>query len=196
VKLHFVIAWMALWLSLCFGQQKAAPTAKPDDGRFSDGVYTNSYFGLSYQIGQDWFVNDEMTTPEQRAKFNRVPGAFLLTVVDRHTGTPRRERILLLTDQYGKYTDLKKPRAYVERHLKAQDSLPGVRIAGPARVVQYSGRQFYRGDYTATEQGMTLYKSYACTQVKGFYLCWTFVSSSEEKLNSLFDTLKQAKFTP
>jgi hypothetical protein len=90
-----------LWSGLLLAASVATPVQstdanKPtlaDRGQVSGLTYSNATLGFSYHFPQGFLVNPD----------NLPLGSFILTIADKHNGTPWRDRIVLAAGP-GKYS--------------------------------------------------------------------------------------------
>jgi hypothetical protein len=145
-------------------------------------------FGFSYPLRGSWFVNDRLI------KFDH-PGTVLLLGVDRHTDTPLRERIVVLTDQASRYhPPLASVSDYVSKLAHEQVKVQRGQLLHDAYSVDCGGKGCYRADYKENYSGGSVYRSFVATGLKGFLPSWTFVANSQETLDAMVDTLHQISF--
>lgn len=165
---------------------------EPDTGGISHGIYTNDFFGFSYPLPDGWYANTELRETA------RLPeGSLLLLVADQHTGRLLRNRLLVIADDESRY--LRYHRApnvsdYVAKMVHAQIDKEGKALAQNAVAVEMSGKHFFRADYKEPSDIAILYKAFVCMDTKGYFLSWTFVADSQERLDLLVNSLDHISF--
>jgi TonB family protein len=166
--------------------------AKPDTGSISHGIYTNDFFGFSYPLPDGWYENIEL-----RETAHLPEGSLLLFVADQHTGRLLRNRLLVIADdesRYLRYHPAPNVRDYVAKMVHTQIDKEGKRLAQGAVAVEMSGKYFFRADYKESSDIATLYKAFVCMDAKGYFLSWTFVADSQERLDLLVNSLDHISF--
>lgn len=194
-KQNMLLAVMVCILFSAAKCQQPMAQAIPDQGQFRGGTYTNAFFGIRYTLpkGEAWFVNAEMLQ-EDASTPNRLTGQVHLTILDRHTGGPIVERVVLMAVDENLY-HFNSPGDYVEKMTSAL-AKRGQTVTGPAVSVQFGGRQFYREDFSEDRPSIKLYKALVATEARSFLISWTFVASSKERLEQLVGTLSELSFAP
>lgn len=171
----------------------------PDQGTFENDTYTNAYLGLKYKLpsADGWFVNSE-TIQQDASRTNKMAGRFLLTVLDRHTGSPMRERVVIMADDSSLYHPPLSSRTYVEKVTSAQAKLGNEVPAGVRELPFHDvhGNGFFRGDFTEAYPGGKVYKSFVAVEVGGFFVSFTFAAGSADALNNLVGSISQLTFVP
>ncbi|HYG98430.1 MAG TPA: energy transducer TonB [Terriglobales bacterium] len=196
VRAYILIVACTLVLASLGWSQTSESKLRPYSGEFKGHTYRNHYFGMIYVLpeAEEWYVNDDLL--KQNFSPSNLAGHFWLTVLDRHTGTPIRERILIMADDAALYdSPMNSPEGFVAKLTEAQRKT-GHDVVRSAYAVEYGGRQFYRGDFNLQYTGGTLYKSSVSTQFQGFLISWTFVASSPEQLDRLVGSLSHVTFNP
>ncbi len=118
-------ASVILLTSLLAGASGAA------DGKVSNGVYVNAFFGMSYPLPQGFYEVHQPGTA-------RVGPANLLLIADRHTGALLRERLLISADKAAAYSWGAK--RYVKKFSHAISSQPGVKFVTRPRDLCWRAR--------------------------------------------------------
>ena len=165
---------------------------KPDTGGISRGIYTNDFFAFSYPLPDGWYANTEL-----RETAHLPEGSLLLLVADQHTGRLVRNRLLVIADDESRYLrhhPAPNVRDYVVKMVHAQIDKEGKTLAPDAVAVEMSGKQFFRADYKEPSDIAILYKAFVCTDIKGYFLSWTFVGDSQERLDLLVNSLDHISF--
>lgn len=183
-----------LAFALCLVAPAAAgapPAAKPADvsqkGHFAGHTYSNDLLGLRYDTPDGFFANGDLP--------NYLPaGSTPLLIADQHTGRPLRNRILLIADDAGKYDSSLTVQEYVSKVVRSMLGLPRHGMRRGSHSVEIGGARYYRADYMETFNGGALYKSFVCIKRNGFFVSWTFVSSSEQELGQMSDSLRTVSF--
>ena len=201
MRRHFTRLLVLLWLTAGpllsqnpTGNGTKAPPLKPDSGTLEKGVYTNAFFGFSYRPGDGWFVNEEALQSD-KARGPKPPRTYYLLIADRRTNKPIRERILLIADDSSAYQSAMTLEKWVGRMAHALVKGSQTELLRDTYSVEYAGQHFYRVDYKENWSGGALYKAFTANEYKGFFLSWTFVANSKERLDKMVQSLDTLAFT-
>src|SRR5216683_7521480 len=165
---------------------------RPDDGKLTGNVYSNTYFGFSYPLGDGWFANEEIM--QANSLTFQMPGRFYLLTADRHTGGPNRERILMIAEDAAAYRPRITVKKFALKVVHAQAKNPTIEVIHEAYAVDYAGKHFYRSDYRENYSGGSLHKAFVATEWKGYLLSWVFVADSEKRVTDLVNSLQGLLF--
>ena len=178
-----------------FIEGQTSATLNPDSGGFEKHTYTNRYFGFTYKLNDEWFVNQDLMAQDAQRP-NKMAGRFLLVILDRHTGTPLRERVMIIADDESLYhPPLNGAKDYVTRLLDAQVRRGNERV-GEVFSVEHAGKPFYCAEFNEKFPGGALHKAFLATERGGFLLSWVFASSSSDSLALILKSLDQISFAP
>jgi hypothetical protein len=135
--------WMGLLLAVTMGTlAQSTDTNNPalrDRDQVHGLTYSNSALGFNYQLPQGFFVNP----------VNLPLGSFVLTIADKHNGTPWRDRIVLAdSGQYsGTISD------YVTHFVRSMPAELHVVVLRDMRRLKVAGQDFFRIDFQKTSEG-------------------------------------------
>lgn len=152
------------------------------DGKLARGTYENSVIGLSYHLPDGFF---------EVAEDGNLGPARLLLVADRHTGTAIKERLLLAVDQRKNYKYGSS--VYTSRFAHSVAQQNGVNIIREGEE-QFGGHRFSIVQYSQSDSGGVLYKTFACTETGEQFVMWVFASSSRERAAILLTSLENVSF--
>jgi TonB family protein len=186
--------WFLFLLSTLSSAQPSA-ALKPDSGAFTNGAYSNDYFRFTYTVGEGWYINQDLMTQGANST-TKLAGHFLLMVLDRHTGGPMRERVLMMADDANVYRSFKSAADYAAKFLDAQVKGQHMERVRDVFPTEHAGRTFYCGEFNEPYSGGALHKAFVATERSGFLLSWSFVASSAEELDVLLQSLGEIRFAP
>jgi hypothetical protein len=146
-----------------------------DRGHVEGLTYSNATLGFSYQLPQGFFVNP---LPDSLPS-----GSLLLMIADTHNGTPWRDRIVLVADDAGKYSW--STSEYVTHYVGSMPGKLKIVILRETYPLKVSGHDFFGIDYQKTNEGKTVYQTFLCARMKGFFVSWTFTSVNRKQLGEL-----------
>jgi hypothetical protein len=156
--------------------------ALTDRGHVEGLAYSNATLGFTYQLPQGFFVIHDKTPL----------GSFILTIADKHNGTPWRDRILLAdSGQYsGTISD------YVTRFIRSMPAELHVVVLRDTRRLKVAGRDFFRIDFQKTSEGKIVYQDFVCTRLKGSLVSWTFSSLNQQQVEEMAASINSVAFAP
>jgi hypothetical protein len=160
--------------------------ALTDRGHVEGLIYSNAALGFSYQLPQGFFLN-----PLQH---NLPLGSLLLIIADKHNDTLWRDRIALIADDAGKYSWTTSE--YVTHFVRSMPAKLHVVVLRDTYPLKVDGHDFFRVDYRKTDEGKTVYQSFACTRLKDSLVSWTFTSLNEEQVGEMAASVNTVAFSP
>jgi hypothetical protein len=149
--------------------------ALTDRGHVEGATYSNATLGFNYQLPQGFFVNP---MPD-----NLPPASLLLMIADTHNGTPWRDRIILVADDATKNSWTTSE--YVTHFVRSMPAKLNTVVLRDTHPLKVAGKEFFGIDYQKTEEGRNLYQTFLCTQLKGYFVSWTFTSLDKKRLGEL-----------
>jgi hypothetical protein len=187
----------AILLLLCFSAQ--AQTALPDDGQVKDGVYLNLFFSFAFTYPKDWVVHDEAINERirERAKeeaaksgtLSQQKNTYLLFTASRY---PRGTPGIALNPTVGVIAENITP---VPRNYTGKDYLLSVRQLQVKRgkrpllnepvEFRIAGLQFFRDDYSAEVNGVSLRTAVFVTLKKGYALAFSFNGEDQKSVDEM-----------
>jgi hypothetical protein len=150
-------------------------SALTDRGRVEGLTYSNATLGFSYQIPLGFFSNP--------LTGNLPPGSLLLMIADTHNGTPWCDRIVLIADDARKYSWTTSK--YVTHLVRSMPASLNIVMLRDTYLINVSGQEFFGADYQKTDEGKTVYQTIISTQLKGYFVSWTFTSLDRKRLGEL-----------
>jgi hypothetical protein len=214
------------------GQAPAAPVAqpsatstnattgtslRPESGSTSDNLYTNDFFGFTYEFPKGWAVEDEQTKKyvmelskaamsagdpakkavvEEQMKRTHV----LLTVHQRPYGTPVpvNPAITVMATDVSVAPGIQSGR---DQLLALKMGLPQQRL--DFKIIReptdctFGGRPFSRMDITVeAANGKTLYLSHVALVLNRYGIDFMFTAQGSDQLEVLVQTLNTLQFKP
>ena len=167
------------------------PSANPTEGRVVDQAYINSFIGFSYPLPEGFYDNTGESLASHAGESPN--GIFYLLVADRSTTGRSRNRVLLVAEDARHYQPGFAVKDYV---AKMAGALSGHGLAASAELspVQFGSQEFYRTDFHQDANGVVLYKAFVATLVHGYFLSWTFTTTSQPQVDELVDSLQKLTF--
>jgi hypothetical protein len=137
-----------------------------------DGLtYLNAAVGFSYRLPEGFLVNPD----------NLSLGSFILTIADRHNGTPWRDRIVLANT--GQYSGMISE--YATHFVRSMPAELHVVVLRDTRRFKVADQDFFRIDFQKTQEGKTMYQDFVCTRLKGSLVSWTFTSLDKQRVEEM-----------
>ncbi|HYV12596.1 MAG TPA: hypothetical protein VE980_16975 [Pyrinomonadaceae bacterium] len=186
-------------LLLCFSAH--AQTVSPDDGAVQEGEYINRFFNFAFRYPKDWVVHDKALNERihERAKeeaaksgnLAQLKDAYPIFTASRYARGQQRSglnpTILLVAERVSGNPDGKD-------YLLSLRPLKMKRGAQPLlnEPVEFSvaGLRFFRDDYSAEVQGVSLRSAIFVTVKKGYALVFSFTGQDEKSLEEMAETMK------
>jgi TonB family protein len=189
---------------------------KPDDCFFSDNVYTNTFFGFSYQFPKGWMV----LKAEAGKAAARLTGTILAngdpTVPDMaEVGARNSYQLLFVTKQTTKdllpHVSLIQISALNSRSIGSdlksgedllklgtaflvRSGLP-ITVVSPAEQFDVAGRTFWREKQDFTVNGVLRHTGVAVTVDKDYIISFVFSCPDASNLDELVHTMQSLRFT-
>jgi TonB family protein len=188
-----------------------------DMGSVTDNVYTNNFFGFTYEFPKGWSVPSEETRkymkelrkaaatggdPTKSALFDVAEKRThqLLTVLEHPVGTPGATdaSIYVMAEDISYAPGVQKPSDYL---LNTKAGLvkqrPDVKVLREPTDTTYGGKPFSRMETSVEKSpGQTLYTGYAAAILNSQAILFLFACNKPEQLASLMDTLNTLQFKP
>lgn len=201
-------------LLLCFSSS-AEQTGMPDNGAVKDGVYTNTFFGFSFTYPKDWVVHGEATNQrikELGKERTTQSGALseasaevmfrntsqLLTVFRHPVGTPGiaiNPAVLVFAESVAHAPGITSGREYwLNARVVMLKTGAQVLNAEPVEVV-FSGRKFFRDDYSLEVNGVHLTQATLVHITRGYALAFSFLGEDQKSVDEMVKTMETFKFT-
>ena len=192
----------AILLLLCFSTN--AQTVLPDDGQVKDGLYVSSYFSFAYRYPKDWTAHEEAINERirKRAKdeaansgtSSEMKNIYLLFTVSRHArgtpGTGLNPTILIIAEKIGDGPGKFDGKDYLL-------SLRPAQIEGGAKTllkepVEFgvNGFRFFRDDYDAELQGVSMRKALFAVVMKGYAVAFSLAGEDQKTLDEMVESMK------
>ena len=184
-------------------------------GSVGDNVYTNNYFGFTYEFPKGWSVPNEETrkylremTKAAATGGDQTKAAIfevaakrthqLLTVLERPMGTPGASEtsIVVMSEDISYAPGIQKASDYL-LNTKAilVKQRPDLKIQREPTDFTFGGKPFARMDVSVENSpGVSVYTGYAATILNSQVILFVFTSNKPQQLTSLTDTLNTLKF--
>jgi TonB family protein len=188
---------------------------KPDDCFFSDNVYTNTFFGFSYEFPKGWIVQKagageavarlgasmllkgDPTVPDiaEAAIKNTYQLLFVVKQTTKDISTNVNSIHIQAMDKQAIEPDLKSS----EEFSKSMASFlmhrgSSVSVVGSPEQFTIAGRTFWKIRLDPTVEGATGHVVEAVTMEKDYLLLFVFSSPDVSKLDELVHTMQSLRF--
>ena len=183
---------LTILLLLCVSAN--AQTVSPDDAKIKDGVYSNSFFNLSFAYPKDWVIPDEVIKEQLKEKANEsataqgklaaMKDSYLLFTLSRQPlGTPSRTvnpSIMVAAEKISHVPGNPTAKDFligfrpIKQQMGFQSSLPE---PVPFRV---AGLQFFRDEYGGTIRGVNMNQITFAVFKKGYAVVFTFTGEDQK----------------
>jgi hypothetical protein len=153
------------------------PAPNPDDGKVTDGTFSNTYFNFSYRLPQGWTEGIPGPGPS-------VSGYYVLA-----TFVPMGELTGTITvsaqDIFFAVKPLDDLMAMTGEFTRSISLVDGMTIDRPPAEVWIAGRLFSRVDFS----GIGLFRSALTTKIRCHFVSFNFTAKSPELLAGLLRSL-------
>lgn len=184
------IVFLTLGLSVLAISQQKKGSAQIGSGQLVGNAYQNESIGIRYKLPNGYEADQGVAAKATLLK----SGALLLLIADQHTGRPLKNRLLLVADEQSHYDRHLSKTEYVTKILQRMFDIGTADGPGKPYSMKIAGYDFVRADLRDTSGPQTLYKAIVCTEVRGYFVSWTFVSSSQSDLAQLADSVRNVSF--
>jgi hypothetical protein len=173
-KLLSLAACICLASALAWrGSATTGPVSNPDDGNVTQGIFTNTYFNLSYLLLPGWTVGIAGPGPS-------ISGYYVLATfvpAGELTGTI----LIVAQDMFFAAKPSGDAVAMVDALSRAMSEVAGMTIDRPPSEVQIAGRRFGRVDFS----GVGLFRSTLITQIRCHLVSFNLTAKSPALLADL-----------
>jgi hypothetical protein len=184
LSLLVVLLCAATSLLNCQQPTKSSTTPKPDDGSFVQNTYRNDFFGFSYALPREWHKSSAVPAA-------LPPGAYYLFIGDRSTGQPLLNRVIVIADPKSESGPGVSTQEYLSAFIRAQVRSTNAEVIREPSSFVSGENSFYRADYKRVENGITVYNSILCIEIKSYWLSWNFATPSQRDLDDAVITLQR-----
>jgi TonB family protein len=189
---------------------------QPDDGFFSDNIYTNTFFGFSYEFPKDWIVlkarageaaarlgssmlaNGDPTMPDivEAAARNSFQLLFVVKQKTKDISTNVSTIHILAFDQKLLESNLKSAEDFLTSMtaVSMHRGFP-ISVVSPPEQSVIDGRTFSSVKLNSTANGAVAHTVEVVTLEKGYVLLFVLTSSDASKLDELVHTMQPLRFT-
>jgi hypothetical protein len=103
-------------------------------------------------------------------------------------------RVVVIADPKSESAPGVSTQEYLSAFIRAQvRSIKAEVIREPSSFVS-GENSFYRADYKRIENGITVYNSILCIEIKSYWLSWNFATPSQRDLDDAVITLQRISF--
>lgn len=187
-----------------------------DYGKIENNTYTNTYFGHTMEIPENWYVQDEETQKQlteegakalggdklaRTIKAAEITSANLLMAsefdIAKHTDPSTiNSNFTLVAENLGVASfSVNDGNDYLEASKKqfAKNNVP-IKINGDTKAMDIDGKTFHYFDAVMTMQGVKINQRYMATVINDFALLYVATYGSDGQLEKLMDILKTSDF--
>jgi TonB family protein len=186
----------------------------PSDGSFSEGRYSNRFFGFTYSIPPGWtYYSPEAMAEMSNSTAEKLSGSnaaerekfaasasrtYKLFMLSRHPlGTRGKDTgvIMLETVNLSDSPQVVSGKEYLLSLQRVAEHFKGpLQFSGEPVEIRVAGRQFYRLDGQGSSPDGPLYHATLATVLQGYVLSFSFTCSNQSDLESLCKTLESLRF--
>jgi hypothetical protein len=168
------------------------PANPQETGSIEAGIYRNSYFGLTYHLPKEWYV-DTRIFKERLAESSDDPakGTFVLLSANEFApGTPglkfNPDMALMAINASAYHKVFNTGNDYLTQVRPGMVNILHDQLLEQGAVISVGGREFYRADYKRPVG----YQTIVCTVWQGYVLVWTFVGQTKAQLDELVKSMQ------
>jgi hypothetical protein len=182
-KLRYVAAFLCLasavaWCaSAAAAAAAAAPMPNPDDSRVADGVFTNSYFNLSYPLPPGWAEDLAGPPPSISGYYvlatfipgGELTGTIMVAAQDIFFAAKPLDDLMAMAGEFG----------------RSISQVEGMTIDRVPSELRMAGRVFSRVDFS----GVGLFRSTLTTKIRCHFVSFNLTAKSPELRAALLRSL-------
>jgi hypothetical protein len=189
--------------------QGAGLESHPDNGKVTEGVYRNEFFGFTYKLPLDWTIHGEETekvlmesgkqliagdddTKKKLLDLASQRTFHLLTAFEFPLGTPGKPNrsIQLIAENVSFAPGIRTGKDYILnlRQTMAQGQLK-IEYPGEPTEETIGGVGFYRQDMTIEISTVTVYEIVYCTILKEYAITYILVARSKQGVEEVANSI-------
>jgi Gram-negative bacterial TonB protein C-terminal len=170
-----VLACLAVALAVPLGSA-VVPPANPEDGKVTEGRYTNEYFKIAYLLPTGWSEDLEGPAPSHS-------GYYVLTALKGHerVGT----MLIAAQDQFFSAEPLSRSAEMVDRLRRSISQIDGMTVDREPEEMTIAGGHFTRLDFS----GAGLYRMVLVTESRCHFVSFNLTTTDPEQRTSLAQSL-------
>jgi hypothetical protein len=182
-KLLYLAACVCLASTAAWrGSGAIAPVPNPDDGSVTQGIFTNTYFNLSYPLPSGWTEGTAGPGPS-------LSGYYVLATL-----TPKGDFtatiLIAAQDMFFAAKPFVDAAAMTQEFSRAMSAIDGMIIDRPPSEVQIAGRRFSRVDFS----GVGLFRSTLTTEIRCHFVSFNLTAKNPELLADLVLSLNRFRY--
>ncbi len=154
-----------------------APVPNPDDGAVTQGIFTNTYFNLSYPLPPGWTVGIAGPGPS-------ISGYYVLATFVP-AGELKGTIMVAAQDIFFAAKPFDDPVAMTGEFSRSISQVDGMTIDRPPSELSIAGRSFSRVDFS----GVGLFRSTLTTMIRCHFVSFNLTANSPELLTALLRSL-------
>jgi TonB family protein len=193
-----------------------SPGPRPEDSFLSGNIYTNTFFGFSYQFPKGWLVLDAnnsiamtriggsilangdpvLADLAESAAINMHPLLFVGKEIIQGVSTSFDSIQISALDKRFAPDDKSGKEFAIAMAAALQHRVQALSVVGSAEPFDVGGRTFWKVKLDVSIQNKTAHSLEAVTIEKGYVLIFVFTSIDASKLNDLAGTMLSLRFDP
>jgi hypothetical protein len=159
------------------GSAATPPVPNPDDGSVTQGIFTNTYFNLSYPLPAGWTVG--IAGPG-----SSISGYYVLATFVP-TGELKGTIMVAAQDIFFAAKAVDDLMAMTGKFSRSISQVDGMTIDQPPSELSIAGRTFSRVDFS----GVGLFRSTLTTKIRCHFVSFNLTANSPELLTALLRSL-------
>jgi hypothetical protein len=177
-KLLYLAACVCLASAAAWrGSIATAPVANPDDGSVTQGIFTSTYFNLSYRLLPGWTVGIAGPGPSISGYYvlatfvpaGELNGTIMVAAQDMFFAAKPFDDLMAMTREFS----------------RSISQVDGMTIDQPPSELSIAGRTFSRVDF----DGVGLFRSTLTTKIRCHFVSFNLTANSPELLTALLRSL-------
>jgi hypothetical protein len=177
-KLLYLAACVCLASAAAWrGSASTPPVPNPDDGSVTQGIFTNTYFNLSYPLPPGWTVGIAGPGPSISGYYvlatfvpmGELKGTIMVTAQDIFFSAKPFDDLMAMTGEFS----------------RSISQVDGMTIDQPPSELSIAGRTFSRVDFS----GVGLFRSTLTTKIRCHFVSFNLTANSPELLTALLRSL-------
>jgi tetratricopeptide (TPR) repeat protein len=192
-----------------------APGARPDDGSVSQNVYTNNFFGFSYEFPKGWTVlsssasravvemgsamlaTSDPTQQDVKQVVQRISYPLLFVMAS----APKNQPLTVSTIQMsalaiGPSAHLSPDTLLNGIAAKLRGARTDIQVVRPPEKISISGREFWRAETAIPVNGGTSYNAQFVTLDKGYALLLILTAADQDTLGQMEQSVQTIRYLP
>ena len=167
--------------------------ASVDQGSIANGIYRNSWFGLTCKIPFGWVDRTaEMREGDATSASDPAQSLVLLAVFERPpeaTGSTINSAIVMAAEKVSQYSGLKTAVDYFGP-ITELATAKGFKVVNEPYEFPVGAKPLVRSDFSKPRGSLTMLQSSLVLLEKGYVVSFTFIGGSDDEVNGLIESLR------